>query len=92
MGNSDSDVAGAYPNNQVVANVSKETTVFELIEIDGVPRELMLMNTINFQAGYVNAMEFCTDILDMPSLHEMHMAFEAHLNLTSEETNSLEMV
>jgi hypothetical protein len=84
MGLADSDVSAAYPTNQVVANVSKETTVFELIEIEGVDRELMLMNTINFSAGHVNAMEFCNDILDMPNLHEMHTAFEKTLQ-TEEE-------
>jgi hypothetical protein len=80
MGTSDLDVAAAYPNNQILANACKETTVTELVSIDGVPLELVKLNTINFSSGHVNALEFCVDILDMPTLFEMEDAFVAARN------------
>jgi hypothetical protein len=75
IGTSDLDVRAAYPTGEDAANISKETTVRELVKIHGVDVQTVRMNVINFSAGHVNALEFCNDILHMPNLDEMLNAY-----------------
>lgn len=75
---SDLDVSAAYPTNQVVANVSRATTVYELVGIDGLEMGRVKMNTLNFNSGATNALEFCHEMFDMPQLAEMDMAFQSY--------------
>ena len=67
----DLDVTGAYPHNEWVFNVSKETTTKELVEIEGIPEEIQRPQTINFSAGHVNAVEFCSTMFGMPTLSKL---------------------
>lgn len=76
----DLDIEGAYPTNELVCNVSKETTSKELISVEGVPEKLVRMQTINFSGGKTNAVEFCTAMYGMPPLDVLLKDFQAHLN------------
>lgn len=67
----DLDVTGAYPHNELVFNVSKETTSKELISVEGVDEMTTRMQTINFSGGHVNASEFCQVMYHMPSFPEL---------------------
>lgn len=75
----DLDVAGSYPNGEVVFNISKTTTSKELVEIEGVPEEIQRMQTINFSAGRTNAVEFCTSMYKMPTMDTWLEAFNRSL-------------
>lgn len=67
----DLDVEGAYPNNEVVLNVSKETTVKELVSVQGLTEEVVRSQTINFCGGKANAVEWCTTMYGMPTLDKL---------------------
>jgi hypothetical protein len=75
-------VSAAYPTNELVFNVSRETTSKELICVAGIDEFTQRMQTINFSAGHVNAVEFCTKMLDMPSLIELGRYWDAAANGT----------
>ena len=49
-------------------NVSKETTVRELVDIEGIPTEVHRQQTINLSGGATNAIEFCTTMYNFPEL------------------------
>ena len=67
----DLDVEGSYPNGQAVFNISKETTVKELIKIEGISDDTSKLQCINLSGGQTNAMEFCQLTMGFPSLFEM---------------------
>ncbi len=81
----DLDVAGSYPNGECVFNISKETTHREIIRIVGVPLTFQRRQGINLSAGHVNAVEFCCELYDLPTLEEMLKAFEEQTNATHVE-------
>ena len=66
----DLDVSAAYPTNQCVFNVAKETTMKELSTVTGVDDYTMKMQGINLSAGHTNAAEWCTTLLGMPQFFE----------------------
>lgn len=85
----DLDVAGAYPNNTIVFNVSKETTSKELIEIIGTdgqvyPEWMVKMQTINFSGGQTNAAQFCQQMYKLPSFSDLLTAFKQDKGLAIE--------
>lgn len=63
----DSDSTAAYPSATTVANVSKETTKCELIDIDGIDEEVFRMANINLLSGPPNAIQYCTTMFNFPS-------------------------
>jgi hypothetical protein len=68
----DLDVSASYPTGQVVMNISKATTVTEIIRnMDAAIEKRRRMNTINFTSGHVNALEFCEEMSNMPTLEEI---------------------
>jgi hypothetical protein len=67
------------PNGECVFNVSKETTVKEIISIDGVDEYTQRMQGINLSGGATNAVEFCCNLFKMPSLVDLLQAFEEDL-------------
>lgn len=73
----DLDISGAYPSNELVENVSKQTTSKEIIEIKGVNETTQRMQTINFSGGHTNAVEFCTKMYGMPTLDTLLDAFNS---------------
>lgn len=75
IGVADLDVTGAYPHNELVFNVSKETTSKELVSIEGFDDATVRMQTINFSAGHVNAAEFCQQMFGLPSFPDLLKVF-----------------
>ncbi len=71
----DLDVSAAYPTNEGVFNISKQTTFRELIEIVGVSERTLRAQGINLSGGQTNAVEFCTEMFGMPTQAEMLTAF-----------------
>jgi hypothetical protein len=67
----DLDVAAAYPNGEIILNISKETTYRELYRIKGVSEEIQRKTGINLTGGKTNAVEFCMDIHQLPSFREL---------------------
>lgn len=64
----DLDIKASYPNGEIAMNVSKETTVRELVDIEGIPTEVHRQQTINLSGGATNAIEFCTTMYNFPEL------------------------
>lgn len=63
----DLDIEGTYPNVQVAANVSKETTIRELAKIEGLSEQQQRIVGINLSGGIANAIEICTTVLGLPT-------------------------
>jgi len=55
----------------MAANVSKDTTVKELISIDGVDKEVFRLQNINLFFGNVNSVEYATTMYNLPTLVEL---------------------
>ena len=67
----DLDIAGTYPTNGQVGNVSKSTTKREIIGIDGISENIKRRIGINLAGGHVNAVEICVDVFGAPTQDEM---------------------
>ena len=72
----DLDVAGTYPNVEVIMNISKETTFRELSEIKDVPDNVRRSIGINLTGGVVNAVEICCNVYKLPTFNELLTSFE----------------
>lgn len=69
------DVSGSYPNGEIALNTSKETTVREPMNIEGVPEEVWRYENMGISAGHVNAYAWCQNILNFPSHEEILVEF-----------------
>jgi hypothetical protein len=67
----DSDAISSYPSDMSALNVSKETTLRELIGMDEVPEHLFRMQNINLLSGPTNAIEYCTTMFQLPKPEEL---------------------
>jgi len=67
----DSDSTSAYPTCTSTANVSKETTKRELIDISGVNNDVFRMQNMNLIMGSVNAIEYSVNMFNMPKPNEL---------------------
>lgn len=68
---SDSDAVSAYPSCTAVANVSKATTLRELIGIVGVDEAIFRTQNLNLLHGHVNALEYCNQMFNLPKPQEL---------------------
>lgn len=64
----DIDAVASYPSNGQAANISKETTKREIIDIEGIEKEMFKLLNINSLSGAVNAVEYCTKMYNMPTI------------------------
>lgn len=71
----DLDVSASYPNGEEALNISKETTVKELLDIIGVSEEIRREQGINLYAVNMNAYEFGITVLGLPTFDQVHEAF-----------------
>jgi hypothetical protein len=67
----DVDATSAYPTCTMVANVSKETCVNELISIEGVSEETFREQNLSMCLGGVNTLEYFERMFGLPSLQEV---------------------
>lgn len=72
----DLDAVSSYPSDTLAANVSKDTTSRELISIEGFKKEDFLKQNINLFFGKVNAVEYCTEMLNYPYLEDLSNKFK----------------
>lgn len=72
----DLDVTASYPHNELVMNISKQTTSKELISVKGISDELLKTQTLNFSGGRANSIEFCTKIYGMPTFDTLLEKFK----------------
>lgn len=79
----DLDVSAAYPNGGAAYNMSKETCSKEIISIDGVPEEVFRLQNMGLTAGHVNAVEWCTHMLNFPEIEELSDAWDQEMTQTN---------
>lgn len=72
----DSDAVAAYPTCTAVANVSRATTLFEIIDIAGVEEDIYRQQNINLLQGHVNALEYCNKMFKLPRLEDSLAMFD----------------
>lgn len=65
------DVSAAYPSNQIVFNVSKETTKKEICKIVGVNEYVYRLENINISGGHTNAVSYCNTMFNFPTLPKL---------------------
>lgn len=67
----DLDVSSSYPNGIAVMNMSKMTTVAEIIKPEDEEDEMILRyQGMNLSSGHVNAVEFCSTVFGLPTAAE----------------------
>lgn len=71
----DLDLGGAYPNGEIMMNISKETTLRELCRVVGVTERKLRRACINQTAARINAVEICQDILHAPKFEDLLEGF-----------------
>lgn len=69
--NDDGDLTSSYPSNQRLLNISKTTTVTELISVKGIPDEIMREVGLNVASCGDNAIDFCHRIFGLPHLQDI---------------------
>ncbi len=67
----DSDAVSAYPSATAAANVSRATTIREIIDIIGVDESVYRLQNINLLQGHVNALEYSNRMFNLPTPQEM---------------------
>ena len=60
-----------YPSDTQAGNVSKDTTVREIIDIKGIEKEDFKLQNINLMFGIVNNVEYCSTMFNFPTLVEL---------------------
>jgi len=76
----DADQVSGYPSNTQAANVSKDTTVKEVISIGDIPKDEFKTNNINLFFGNVNAIDYCSNMLNFPTVFEALEKVKEKLN------------
>ena len=69
------DVKSAYPYGQILANISKDTTILELCRIAGVSDADRRAIALNNTAGATNAVEFCQIVYKLPPIDTVALAY-----------------
>ena len=72
----DSDAVSAYPTATMVGNVSRATTVNELVDILGVEEIVFRVQNINLLQGHVNALEYGAAMHNLPTPQEALRFFD----------------
>lgn len=68
----DCDVTTAYPGNQIIMNLSRETTWRELLYIEGVPEQIKREQCMNIAASAENnALEITQELMRAPLLFDL---------------------
>ena len=60
-----------YPSNGQLANVSKDTTIRELLSVEGIEKEEFKKQNINLFFGPVNHVEYCTTMFNFPTVYNI---------------------
>lgn len=76
---SDADIGSTYPNGEIVLNLSKMTTMFEVCRIAGVIPSRQRILGVNLTGGPVNSIEIMSEVMGAPDPFELLDAFEEKL-------------
>lgn len=76
---SDLDLEGTYPNEQVAFNLSKETTRYEVLSIEGVDWENRRRYGVQLNAGEANAGSLCPAFFKLPTYPDLLDMFNKSL-------------
>jgi hypothetical protein len=77
----DADAVSSYPSNIMAANISKDTTHREIINIEGIEKDLFKLQNINLMYGPTNVVEYCMNMFKFPSLYEMKKRINKRLKI-----------
>lgn len=86
----DLDVASSYPNTESFMNISQETTMREMVGVQGVSENDRRKAGLNLTAARTNAVECAGTFFNFPTLHEIHQQFKmdkAAGNVTTAEAS-----
>lgn len=72
----DLDAVSSYPSDILAANVSKDTTHKEVISIGNVEFEDFLKQNINLFFGKVNDVEYCSTMMNFPTLDDLNLEYK----------------
>lgn len=61
----------AYPSSIFAANVSKDTTARELLDVEGVHPDVSKLSNINILFGKVNQVTYMSDMCNYPTLETL---------------------
>jgi len=67
----DADVVSSYPTVTAECNVSKETTVTEVLHVGDMQRTEFVLENINAIYGGVNAYSYCVKMFNYPTIEEL---------------------
>lgn len=68
----------SYPSNTQAVNISKETTLRELIDIAGIDKDVFKLQNINLISGPVNSLEYTNKMLNFKTPQELEKMFLEH--------------
>lgn len=60
-----------YPNNGLQLNVSKDTTLCEVIDIEGIEEDVFKRENINLMFGSVSSIQYCEVMFKFPSIFQV---------------------
>ena len=69
----DMDAESSYPSCTLTANVSKETTVNELIRVDGLTEEVFREQNLSVCLGNSNMLEYFNVVFNLPPLDQLSL-------------------
>lgn len=70
----DIDQVSGYPSDGLAANVSKDTTSRELLEIEGIEKEEFKLNNIEFMYGQGTYLGYMSNMCNFPTMEQLYSA------------------
>ena len=67
----DLDSISAYPSAGVACNISKQTTMKELVGIEGKDKDEFMYDNIDLSSGAINSISYCSNMYNFPKLSEV---------------------
>lgn len=67
----DADQSSGYPSDTLTANVSKDTTMREIVTIGDIDKDDFKLNNINLIFGKVNHVDYVTNMMNFPTLQTL---------------------
>ena len=61
-------------------NISRDTCMKELYDVEGVDEDLYKLQNINLVFGKVNAIEYCSNMFKFPTLQDISKVYESSCN------------
>ena len=75
----DNDQSAGYPSDGQVSNASKDTTMRELLKVEGHSKEDFKKQNINLFFGPVNHLEYAQTLFNFPSVYKVDELIQKYL-------------